>query len=274
MYKRQFFDRVKIDDPVGATSVHLGGGVLGTLCIGLFAQEGVTTLSTRNGLFCGGGLGLLGVQFLGVIAVGAFVLLTADLTWLVLKKTVGIRVSPEEELQGLDIGEHGNLAYPDFAIVTEATPLSETTAPAAPIAAAVPKSEAVKVVHNEKPGAKITKVTIVANQSKFGDLEDALQHLGITGITVTNVFGYGIQRGHTVYFRGNPVASRLLPKIKIDIVICKIPVETLIKTVQDVLYTGNVGDGKIFVYDVEDVVKIRTGERGYEALQDEDYSDN
>lgn len=164
------------------------------------------------------------------------------------------------------------MAYPDFSIITEAMPLSDTApAPAAP---AVSKEEAIKVVHHEKPGAKITKITIVANQSKFGDLEDSLQHLGITGITVTNVFGYGIQRGHTVYFRGNPVGSRLLPKIKIDIVICKIPVETLIKTVQDVLYTGNVGDGKIFIYDVEDVIKIRTGERGYDALQDEDYSDN
>ena len=276
-----FFDRVKVDDPVGATSVHLGCGVLGTLFVGLFAQEGVTTLSTQNGLFFGGGLGLLGTQLVGILAVGAFTFIASGLVWLVLKKTVGIRVSREEEIQGLDIGEHGNMAYPDFAIVTEAMPLSDAAvaavaavAPVAPTAPAVSKEEAVKVVHHEHPGAKITQVTIVANQSKFGDLEDALQHLGITGITVTNVFGYGIQRGHTVYFRGNPVGSRLLPKIKIDIVICKIPVETLIKTVQDVLYTGNVGDGKIFIYDVEDVIKIRTGERGYDALQDEDYSDN
>ena len=270
-----FFDRVKVDDPVGATSVHLGCGVLGTIFVGLFAQEGVTTLSTQNGLFFGGGLGLLGTQLVGILAVGAFTFIASGLVWLVLKKTVGIRVSREEEIQGLDIGEHGNMAYPDFAIVTEAMPLSDAAmAPVTPAAPAVSKEEAVKVVHHEKPGAKITKVTIVANQSKFGDLEDALQQIGITGITVTNVFGYGIQRGHTVYFRGNPVGSRLLPKIKIDIVICKIPVETLVKTVQDVLYTGNVGDGKIFIYDVEDVIKIRTGERGYDALQDEDYSDN
>ena len=134
----------------------------------------------------------------------------------------------------------------------------------------MPRDEAVKVVHREQPGAKITKVTILANQTKFSELQDALERLGITGITVTNVFGYGAQKGHTVFFRGNPVSSRLLPKIKIDIVICKIPVETLIRTVQDTLYTGSYGDGKIFIYDVEDVVKIRTGERGYDALQDEE----
>ena len=126
------------------------------------------------------------------------------------------------------------------------------------------------VVHCESPRAKITKVTILANQSRFGQLQDALEGLGITGITVTNVFGYGAQKGHEIYFRGSPVSSRLLPKLKIDIVICKIPTEILVKTVQDTLYTGHVGDGKIFLYDVEDVVKIRTGERGYDALQDED----
>ena len=125
------------------------------------------------------------------------------------------------------------------------------------------------VIHNETPGTKITKVTILANQQRFGDLQDALEKLGITGITVTNVFGYGAQKGHTVYFRGSSVSSRLLPKVKIDIVVCKIPVETLVKTVQRTLYTGHIGDGKIFIYDVEDVIKIRTGERGYDALQDE-----
>ena len=115
----------------------------------------------------------------------------------------------------------------------------------------------------------MTKVSILTNQNRFSQLQEALDNLGITGITVTNVFGYGLQKGHTLYFRGSPVSSRLLPKIKIDIVVCKIPVETLVKTVRDNLYTGNIGDGKIFIYDVEDVAKIRTGERGYDALQDE-----
>lgn len=268
-----FFDKIKIDDPVGATSVHLGCGVFGTICVGLFAQEGVTSLSTRNGLFFGGGFGLLGTQLLGIIAVGAFVFASSALVWFVLKKTIGIRVSREEEIQGLDIGEHGNVAYPDFVAVAQDLAVDDmpvkSVAEKVQASAQVSRDDAVKVEHNETPGAKITKVTILANQSKFSELQDALEKIGITGITVTNVFGYGAQKGHGIYFRGNPVGSRLLPKVKIDIVICKIPVETLVRTVQDTLYTGNIGDGKIFIYDVEDVVKIRTGERGYNALQDE-----
>lgn len=268
-----FFDRIKIDDPVGATSVHLGCGVFGTICAGLFAKEGVTTLATKNGLFYGGGASLLVTQIIGVVAVGAFVFISSAIVWIALKKTIGIRVSREEEIQGLDIGEHGNVAYPDFALATETYSIDDDS-PKAPIAVpltepVVSKDDAVKVVHKETPGVKITKVTIITNQSKFSELQDALENLGITGITVTNVFGYGAQKGHSVYFRGSPVASRLLPKIKIDIVVCKIPVETLVQTVQETLYTGNIGDGKVFIYDVEDVLKIRTGERGYDALQDE-----
>lgn len=270
-----FFDKMKIDDPVGATSVHLGCGIFGTICVGLFAQEGVTSLSVTNGLLYGGGFRLLGIQLLGIAAIGAFTFVSSGLVWLVLKKTIGIRVSREEEIQGLDIGEHGNVAYPDFALVTEAIEYDKTPA-ALQIEAkpAVSVEKAVPVEHHETKGAKMTKVTILTNQSKFSQLQEALDKLGITGITVTNVLGYGIQKGHTVYFRGAPVSSRLLPKIKLDIVVCKIPVETLIKTVQDTLYTGNVGDGKIFLYDVEDVVKIRTGERGYDALQDEEVGED
>ena len=272
----RFFDKIKVDDPVGATSVHLGCGIFGTLCVGLFAQEGATSLSTANGLFYGGGFGLLGVQILGIVAIGVFSFVSSGLVWLVLKHTVGIRVSREEEIQGLDIGEHGNMAYPDFALVTE--DLEEDVIPAAvPSAAAIVPREtairvenAVPVEHHETRGAKITKVTILTNQNKFSQLQEALDTLGITGLTVTNVFGYGAQKGHPLYFRGNPIASRLLPKVKIDIVICKVPVETLVKTVQETLYTGHYGDGKLFIYDVEDVIKIRTGERGYDALQDEE----
>ncbi len=268
----RFFDNRKIDDPVGATSVHLGCGIFGTLCVGIFAKEGVTSLSTTNGLLYGGGLEPLGIQLLGTVVIGAFVFVTTGIVWFILKKTVGIRVSCEEEMQGLDIGEHGNLAYPDFAIVAEGIENDGTAAaiPAAPVESAVSLEEAIPVEHHETKGVKITKVTILTNQSKFAQLQEALDKLGVTGITVTNVFGYGIQKGHTLYFRGAPVSSRLLPKVKIDIVICKIPVETLIKTVQETLYTGNVGDGKVFIYDVEDVIKIRTGERGYDALQDEE----
>ena len=276
-----FFDKIKIDDPVGATSVHLGCGTFGTLCVGLFAQEGVTSLSTRNGLFFGGGFGLLGTQIVGILAIGIFGFVTTALVWLALKKTIGIRVSTEEEIAGLDIGEHGNMAYPDFAPIS-AAPLSRLSGGAegergAAAVASVPKEAAeaseqkVPVIHKERTtGPKMTKVTIVTNQSRFSELESTLARIGVTGLTISNVFGYGMQKGHETYFRGAPVESRLLPKVKIDVVICKIPTETVVNAVQKVLCTGNVGDGKIFVYDVEDVVKVRTNEHGYDALQDEE----
>ena len=276
-----FFDKIKIDDPVGATSVHLGCGTFGTLCVGLLAQEGVTSLSTRNGLFFGGGFGLLGTQIVGILAIGIFGFVTTSLVWLALKKTIGIRVSTEEEIAGLDIGEHGNIAYPDFAPIT-AAPVSELSAGAEEerveaAVASVPKEAAetddqkVPVIHKERTtGPKMTKVTIITNQSRFSELESTLARIGVTGLTISNVFGYGMQKGHETYFRGAPVESRLLPKVKIDVVICKIPTETVVNAVQKVLCTGNVGDGKIFVYDVEDVVKVRTNEHGYDALQDEE----
>ena len=298
-----FFDKLKIDDPVGATSVHLGCGIFGTLCVGLFAKEGVTSLSTANGLFYGGGFGLLGVELLGIVSVGAFVFVSSSIIWMVLKKTCGIRVSREEEMAGLDVGEHGNIAYPDFAPATglseerygdemaekiaagvrEAVaaeaggggggPASSDDVPGGSAEAVpsggVPAEEAAAAVFAPKTGGKMTKVTIIANQTKFAELQDALEKLGVTGITITNVFGHGMQKGHQAYFRGAPIETRLLPKVKIDIVVSKIPTEVLVDTVQKVLYTGNVGDGKIFVYDVEDVIKVRTGEHGYDALQDE-----
>jgi len=271
-----FFDRNKVDDPVGATSVHLVCGVFGTLSIGLFAQEGVTSLSTVNGLFFGGGLSLFLVELLGVIAVGIFVFASTSLVWILLRETIGIRVSLEEEIQGLDIGEHGNSAYPDFALVAPVLAtangavyekVEKATGPVSP-------DVAIPVVKQQsRPGAKMTRVTIITNQDKFTKLQHDLDKIGITGLTVTNVLGYGMQKGYTEYYRGLPVKTRLLPKVKIDIVVCKIPVETVINTVKKALYTGNVGDGKIFVYDVENVIKIRTGEEGYDALQDEGYED-
>lgn len=266
-----FFDRLGIDDPVGATSVHLGCGVFGTICVGLFAKEGVTSLSTVNGLFYGGGAKLLGTELLGIVAVGAFVFAAASLTWFVLKKTIGIRVTAKEEIAGLDIGEHGNIAYPDFALVTEMSEYDdEAPADETDVSAKVPVNEAVVVEHHEAVDSGISKATIIMNQSKFSQLQDALESIGITGMTVTNVFGYGVQKGHKAFFRGAPIETRLLPKIKIDVVISKIPVNTLVTTVQKVLYTGNIGDGKIFIYDVRDVVKVRTGEHGFDALQDEE----
>lgn len=183
---------------------------------------------------------------------------------------MGIRVSREEELAGLDIGEHGNVAYPDFASVDVVTDTDGESVVTENTEHSLEINEAVPVVYREHTGVKITLVTIITNQTKFAALQDALDKLGVTGQTVTNVFGHGIQKGHKTYFRGAPVDARLLPKIKIDVVISKISTKVLVDTVQKVLYTGNIGDGKIFVYDVEDVIKIRTNEHGFEALQDEE----
>lgn len=275
-----FFDRIGIDDPVGATSVHLCCGVFGTICVGLFAKEGVTSLSTKNGLFYGGGFGLLGVQLLGIVAVGAFVFAASMLVWFILKKTVGIRVPAEEEIAGLDIGEHGNRAYPDFAPAVDSVDYSavDTLAVAAPATAEATATveEAVSVAHEtvkkvveHADGApKFTKIEIICKESRFEALKNAMSGLGITGMTVTHVLGCGQQKGKPEYYRGAEVEATLLPKIQLDIVVSKVPVRTVIETAKKVLYTGHIGDGKIFVYDVENVVKVRTGEEGYAALQD------
>lgn len=276
-----FFDRRKVDDPVGATSVHLVCGVFGTLCIGLFAQEGVTSLSDKNGLFFEGGFNLLGIQILGIAAVGGFVFTTSALVWFLLKKTIGIRVSLKEEIEGLDIGEHGNSAYPDFAIVASIIESGNGNGIDAidqidmlqPVSGKVAPETAIPVVNKVHSGdnevfPKMTKVTIITNQNKFSKLHAALDKIGVTGLTVTNVLGHGIQKGHPEYYRGAPVDVRLLPKVQVDIIVCRIPTETVIDTVKKVLYTGNVGDGKIFISDVENVIKVRTGEEGFEALQD------
>ena len=259
------FDRAKIDDPVGATSVHLICGIFGTICIGLFAKKGVTSLSEVNGLLYGGGVRLLGVELLGIVAVGVFVFVSSAAVWLLLKKTIGIRVSLEEEIEGLDIGEHGNSAYPDFA---PAFARIETTSQMAAVPL-VSSEEAVPLVNTSHPGAKMTKVVVITRQSMFEGLKVALESIGITGMTVTQVLGFGMQKGSREFYRGVPVETTLLPKVKVEIVICKVPVSLMVDTVKKALYTGNIGDGKIFVYDVENVVKVRTGDEGYEALQDE-----
>lgn len=271
------FDRKKVDDPVGATSVHLVCGIFGTLCIGLFAKKGVTSMSTENGLFFGGGFRLLGAETLGIVAVGVFVFASSALVWFLLKKTMGIRVTIEEEIEGLDIGEHGNYAYPDFAIVapimesgngngiTSFDPIEFTQG--APIE--VTKDEAISVVNKSHQDAKFTKITIITNQDKFSKLHSSLDSIGITGLTVTNVLGHGMQKGYVEYYRGAPVDVRLLPKVQVDIVVCNIPTKTVVDTVKEVLYTGKIGDGKIFISDVENIIKVRTGEEGCEALQDE-----
>lgn len=260
------FDRAKIDDPVGATSVHLVCGVFGTICVGLFAQEGITSLSEVNGLFFGGGLGLLGIEILGISAVGIFVFVSSALIWFLLKKTMGIRVSLEEEIEGLDIGEHGNSAYPDFMPAFTGIEVNPQTVSTPAVSAEI----AIPIVNKSHPDAKMTKVVIVTKQSMFESLKSALDEIGITGMTVTQVLGFGMQKGSKEYYRGVPVETMLLPKVKVEIVICKVPVSLMVDTVKKALYTGNIGDGKMFIYDVENVIKVRTGEEGYDALQDED----
>lgn len=271
-----FFDRLKLDDPVGVLAVHLVNGIFGTLSIGLFAQNGMIGISTPNGLFYGGGLGLLGTQTIGVVSVAVFVIISSALAWLLIKKTLGIRVSLNEELEGLDIGEHGSLAYPEFNIIERSV---METMDGLSVGASIPTQTTVSmdtaipvqfvpISSTSASGVKITKIEIITKQGKFEALKEEMDKIGITGMTVTNVLGYGIQGGHTEYYRGVKMETTLLPKLKVEIVVSKIPVRTVIETAKKVLYTGNIGDGKIFVYDTENVIKVRTGEEGYDALQD------
>ena len=258
VYGIEWIDKgLKVDDPVGAIGVHGLCGATGTILTGVFALDG--------GLFYGGGFAFLGTQLLGVLSVAAWVGVTMTLVFLVIRKTIGLRVSREEELDGLDIHEHGIASsYADFMPASEAPFLAANSIP-------VPTpQEAIPVVNNSRPGSKMTKVVIVTRQSKFEALKAALDGIGITGVTVTQVLGWGMQRGQQEYYRGVPVDNTLLPKVKVEIVICKIPLDLLLSTIKQALYTGNIGDGKIFVYDVENVIKVRTGEEGYDALQDEE----
>ena len=269
-----FFDRVKLDDPVGALSVHLVHGVLGTISVGLFAQNGIGGIESPDGLFFGGGATLLGSQTLGVLAVGAFVTPVSALVWFLIKKIIGLRVSAKEEIEGLDIGEHGNQAYPDFVaadysgapdlVMAAHLPKEEITG-AVPVEKAVPVQVMTSAVSAEG-GRKFTKVEIITKQSKFEPLKNAMDRIGITGMTVTNVLGYGIQGGLKEYYRGVEYETHLLPKVKVEIVVSKIPVKTVIETAKEVLYTGNIGDGKIFVYPLERVIRISTREEGAAAL--------
>jgi Amt family ammonium transporter len=253
----EFIDKVlKVDDPVGAIGVHGLAGAAGTLLTGIFALDG--------GLAYGGGFALFGVQALGVVSVMAWVGITMGIIFTLIKKTIGLRVSQAEEIAGMDITEHNiTSSYADFMISPAAADFSSGKD-----ITAVPVNEAIRVVNNSKPGAKMTKITIITNQNKLTSLHFGLDKIGITGLTVTNVLGHGMQKGHTELYRGAQVEIRLLPKVQIDIVVCKIPPETVIEAVKKILYTGKVGDGKIFISDIENVIKVRTGEQGYDALQD------
>lgn len=261
----EFIDKVlKVDDPVGAVGVHGLCGALGTVLVGLFAEQ--------DGLFYGGGVKLLIVQITGVVAVLAWVSVTMTIVFSVIKHTIGLRVSKEEELLGLDIEEHGLAsAYADFMPNVDTISESEKVPALKPVT--VEKAVPVKKVSDSGPakdGNKLTTVVILAKQSKFEALKEAMNAIGVTGMTVTNVLGCGMQKGATEYYRGVPMEMNLLPKVKVEITVSKVPVELVIEEARKALYTGNIGDGKIFVYDVENVIKVRTGETGYDALQDED----
>ena len=266
----EFFDKVaKIDDPVGAISVHCVCGALCTLLVGLFA----TGSSTAPGLFYGGGFGLLGIQALGVLSVALYVGVVITVVFQLIKHTIGLRADPEDELMGLDISEHGLLtAYGGFAMLPDTTTLDgDTAAVPVQVTGDVPPAEAVPVkkmpVFSEE-SPKFTKVEIICKESRFESLKKAMMDIGITGMTMSHVLGCGLQKGKPEYYRGVQVEATLLPKVQVDIVVSKVPVRTVIETAKKVLYTGHIGDGKIFVYDVENVVKVRTGEEGYDALQD------
>lgn len=259
----EFFDKIaKIDDPVGAISVHGVCGALGTIMTGLFATEG--------GVFYGGGFQFFGVQCLGVVSVAAYVAVVITIVFQIIKHTIGLRVSREEEVAGLDVSEHGLLtAYAGFAVEPDAaydekevTVVSGT----APVAEAIPVKKVPSFEEGTAP--KFTKVEIIFREDKLYALKEAMTKLGITGMTVSHVMGCGVQKGRPEYYRGIPVETTLLPKVQVDIVVSQVPVRDVIETAKKVLYTGHIGDGKIFVYDVENVVKVRTGEEGYDALQD------
>ena len=276
----EFVDqKLKVDDPVGAVGVHGICGCLGTILTGLFAYYDFGN-GEKLGLFYGGGIHFLGLQILGVVVVIAWVAVTMTIIFNVLKHTIGLRASAVEEIEGLDIHEHGLAsAYADFALTSSINNFSGSGTTAIPTELpkkAVPVDDAVPVqVRSEAApiasDTHLTKITIVAKQSKFDDLKDALNGIGVTGMTVTNVLGCGIQKGKAEFYRGVQMDMNLLPKIQVDVVVSKVAPEKVIATAKKALYTGHIGDGKIFVYNVQNVIKVRTGEEGVDALQGEDF---
>ena len=267
---------LRIDDPVGAVAVHCMNGIWGTLAVGLFATDTAPGYSISNasgetltGLFYGGGFELLKLQFIGFASVAAWTAVTITITFLVIRAIAGLRADREEEMAGLDAAEHGlPSAYAGFAMLPEY--IEEGNDPVVvsgdtPVAEAIPVK---KVPAFEEGTPKFTKIEIVCKESRFEALKNAIMKLGITGMTVSHVLGCGIQKGKPEYYRGVQVEANLFPKVQVDIVVSAVPVRRVIDTAKKVLYTGHIGDGKIFVYDVENVVKVRTGEEGFDALQD------
>ena len=274
---------LRVDDPVGAVAVHCLNGIWGTLAVGLFATNSApayviadSTGAELVGLFYGGGFKLLGIQALGVLSTAAWTAVTMTIAFLIIKAVFGLRVSEEEEIVGLDSTEHGiPSAYAGFSIMdisnTMTMDVNENTslgAEAYAEASEAKKAAAVPVVAPLTSATGINKVVIIAKLTRYDALKKAMNDLGVTGMTVTQVMGCGIQKGAGDKYRGVEMDATLLPKVKVEVVVSKIPVESVIEAAKKALYTGHIGDGKIFVYPVEKVVKIRTGEEDFDALQD------
>ncbi len=265
--------KLHIDDPVGAVGVHCANGIWGTIAVGLLANPDAP--AGLSGLLYTGSASLLGIQLIGVTAVAVYSVVVMLVVFKAIDKCGGLRTSVEDEVIGLDISEHGlPSSYPDFA---PAVNKYSSYAPESGITAVtgdIPAAEAVPIKavpsFSDSTQPKFTKVEIICKESKFDTLKNEMSKLGITGMTISHVLGCGVQGGRPEYYRGVPLETNLLPKVQVDIVVSKVPVRSVIETAKRVLYTGHYGDGKIFVYDVENVVKIRTGEEGYEALQDEE----
>ena len=269
--------KLHVDDPVGAVAVHMMNGIWGTIAVGLFATTSVPGNDTVKGLFYGGGFKQLGIQLLGFVTVAAWTAVTITIAFVIIKKTIGLRVTEEEEIVGLDSMEHGLAsAYSGFSIMdvsnTMTMDVNENTdlgTPEYAEASQAKKDAAVKVVSAiPKDTTGMYKVVIIAKLSRYDHLKKAMNDLGVTGMTCTQVMGCGIQKGSGERYRGAEVDATLLPKIKVEVVVSKIPVDSVVEAAKKALYTGHIGDGKIFVYDVAKVVKIRTGEEDMEALQD------
>ncbi|MBQ6540274.1 MAG: ammonium transporter [Oscillospiraceae bacterium] len=270
--------KLHIDDPVGAVAVHCLNGIWGTIAVGLFATSSAPGYSITNaagetitGLFYGGGFQLLGLQLLGFISVAAWTAVTITIAFYIIKAAVGLRAGRDEEILGLDVTEHGlQSAYAGFAMLPDGSEIEDDMP--VMVAGDIPAAEAVPVVKvptfEEGTRPKFTKVEIICKEHKFEKLKKAMMDIGITGMTMSHVLGCGVQKGTPEYYRGVQIEPTLLPKVQVDIVVSAVPVRTVIETAKKVLYTGHIGDGKIFVYDVENVVKVRTGEEGYDALQD------
>ena len=272
VFSVEFFDKAaRIDDPVGAVSVHFANGVWGTIAVGLFSTgaDGV-----RKGLFYGGGVHQLGIQLLGIVSIDIYVLIVMFLIFKLIDKTIGLRVPEQVEIDGLDIHEHGLAsAYSGFAI-TDVTQLEVEANDNTDLgeedyskASDARKNAAVRT-YGELRDTGMHNVTIICSLNKFDELKIALNKLGVTGMTMSQVMGSGLERGSSAKYRGVTVDSTLLPKVKVEVVVSEIPVKDVIETCRKTLYTGHIGDGKIFVYPVEKVVKVRTGEEDTSALQD------